>query len=166
MATLQASSIQGELTLSAGSTKAYGGSEWTTKGATNGIHIPYGGSYYAMVIWRNLGYTRDSCRIYYSLSISQQHGGLIDFQLSRYGGGITHTSFNTGYAGWQHQQYASNANYYQCRVVNGNGASWGNGTFDMTIWYWGRDAPPATGAAGTDDNFSSTQSGNYLRRSI
>ncbi len=165
MAVLQASSIQGQLTLSGGYTKPYGGQEWTSKGAAHNIWIPYGGSYYTVVIYNNCGYTYDSMRIYSSLSISQQHGAIVDFKLSRYGGGVTHTSFNTGYASWQHNQYASNANYYQVRLLNTNGAGWGNGHWDTTIWYWARDTTPVSGTAGVDDNFTSTQSSTFLRRS-
>ena len=167
MANLQASSIVGNLTLNTGGPiKAYGGQEWTTEGAAAGqsVYIPYGGSYYTSIWYANVGYPYISARIYYNMSISQQHGGLVDFKMSRYGGGVTHTSYNTGYATWIHAQYASNANYYQCRLQNTNSASWGNGYMSTSTWVWMNEGLIISASPGNDDNYSSNQSGNWLRR--
>ena len=143
--------------------RAQGHQVWTTEGAT-APYIPYGGGYYTSLFYNVGGYAAMTGRMYVNCSISQQHQGTYDFTLSRYGGGVSNRSSGgmNSYISWDTPLIGTNE---YMRWTKTNGSSWGNGTLDITCIIWGAGADRfVSGYPGMDDNFSSSQTGNFFVR--
>ena len=138
---------------------------WTTEGATT-PYIPYNGGYYTTLFWNTGNYHSLNGRLYVAVAISQAHQGIYDFSLNAYGSGIANRS--TG----AHNSYiglsgTTTNGYPALRLTNTNGSSWGNGWYYMTAIVWGgADDRFVSSAPGVDDNFSSSQSGNFFTRVV
>ena len=136
---------------------------WTTEGGVQ-PYIPYGGSYYTTLFTNIGGYAALTGRLYINLNISQQHQGIYDFMLSRYGGGVANRSTGAmnSYISFSTPMIGTNETL---RWTNTNTSSWGNGSLAITAIVWGNgDNRFVSGYPGLEDNFSSSQSGNFFVR--
>jgi hypothetical protein len=139
----------------------YGLQRYTTNQA-NTPWIPYGGSNYTTLFMNTSGYDWMVGRLYYKLSISQVHRGILDFAISRYGGSLTHTQ-NGSYVSFSIQgSMNGNANHTGLRWTNTNGNSWGNGTMHMQVVT--HSGGFTSGYPGLGDNFTDSSTGNFFRR--
>ena len=151
--------------------KTYGAQYWTTHGSPAGNPwVPYGGGYYTTLFYNSCGYAAMVGRMYITLDISQQHQGIYDFTLSRYGGGVANRSTGAmnSYLGLSSVGSSpSSANHTAMRWTNTNGASWGNGSARIDVVMWrGGDSCFVSGYANMTDNFTSSQdgAGNFFHR--
>jgi hypothetical protein len=151
--------------------KMYGAQKWTTHGSPAGPpYVPYGGSYYTTLFYNSGGYGAMVGRMYITLSISQQHQGIYDFTLSRYGGGVANRStggMNSHIGLASVGSSPSSANHTAMRWTNTNAASWGNGTLNVDVIMWrGSASNFVSGYANMTDNFTSSQdgAGNFFHR--
>lgn len=144
--------------------RALGAEKWTTEGSPAGApSVPYGGGYYTTLFYSTGAYGIMVGRMYACLSISQQHQGIYDFSISNYGFGIANRSAGPMNGYLTFSSTGSPANSF--RWTNTNGNSWGNGTLNVDIIMWrGGGSNFFSGTAGMNDNFTSTQSGAFMRR--